>query len=70
MSLRQAVITISMVVGSATLALTQTGCSRTGSPATGTVFTADEEAKAISMTDRSIVISHIGARAVQPSALR
>ena len=51
MSLQQALFTIGMVVSSATLALTQTGCSRTGSPTSGTVFTADEEGKAISVVN-------------------
>lgn len=51
MSLRQALITIGMVVGSATLAITQVGCARTEAPTSGTVFTADEEGKAISVVN-------------------
>lgn len=51
MNLKQAFITIGMMVGSATLALTSNGCSGTGSPTSGTVFTADEEGKAISVVN-------------------
>lgn len=51
MSLRQALITIGMVVGSATLAITQVGCARTEAPTSGIVFTADEEGKAISVVN-------------------
>ena len=51
MMIRKILISTAVMVGVATLALSQTGCSRASPAPNGVVFTADEKGKSISVVD-------------------